>query len=1557
MNNLRKTNNMPCTTDGTNYRFHLVLFVDGQELKELWLPRSVDGDFFFSDEPQYRFLCISARNGEWNASCRGNAFFVDVPLSQQCDIPLKGDELLTIEKGERNYTLLVEEASMERMRFHSYAVGYRVRLTIGSHLENDIVFRNPYISEIHAVLTYEDGIWFVQSQSGKNGLYRNGRRIQEAQLDFGDTLYLLGLRIVVGPGLVSIRCGWGSLTVNPEKMQDTLMLHAGSGNYGNQDSFLDSEIFFNRKPRKRVALPQTTITVEGPPMSMNQANMPMMLRMGSSMITGGAAALTGNYMTLLTGVLLPVLSNKFTEEQKKEYEHLRVTRYTEYLEQKRQEILRTCVEEQNALNQKYPEFRRVLAQGKEHLWERRPVDSDFLHVRLGSGTQPMSAKLNYPQRRFELESDELEEKMYCLVETPYILRDVPVVLPVTEYTVLGVQGEQSLVRDYLLKMISQIAFYHSYDELKMVFLMDEGALDAMDPIRFLPHAWDNYKATRLLAVTEADAYEVGEYLKNQLVEDGGEKLTLSKRLKRKPYYLIIALNRKLLDHHEVFKTLLQSDENMGASVIAAFDDLPKETQAILTLNENHSSVYTTLQADGGEDICFTPDYCKQTDIQQAMRLVSNTNLKLEDQTQAMPKMVTFLEMFGAGKVEHLNSLKRWRENNPVKSLAVPVGVGADGSLFTLDLHEKRQGPHGLVAGMTGSGKSEFIITYILSLAINYHPDEVAFVLIDYKGGGLAGAFENPQTGVRLPHLVGTITNLDGASIQRSLMSIESELLRRQRKFNEVKSVVNEGTMDIYTYQKLYRAGVVKEPMPHLFIISDEFAELKQQQPEFMDKLISAARIGRSLGVHLILATQKPSGVVNDQIRSNTKFRVCLRVQERADSMDMLKRPEAAELTDTGRFYLQVGYNEYFAMGQSAWCGAAYEPQDTVPVHRDDEVLFLDITGQTIAKAKPKVKKTTTGMKQIVAVVNYLSELAKSQGIPYRQLWKPKLPERLDLEQLNKNNSNSPHSPFTMFLGMLDDPENQNQYPATADFCNGQNMLIVGESGSGKTVMLQSILTHLSKKLTSLDLNYYILDYSSRMMKIFKNFPHCGAVLYEEDTNSLDVFFEIINAIVTERKALYTELEVDSFESARAARPLPLVLVIIDNFPALSASKAGEAHAYKMQSYLKNCVNYGIKFIITCSHLNEISGRIRQELRDCICLHMKDKYDYGDALGCKVSLLPPDIPGRGLLKYMERPLEFQSAMICACGDENARMSYIKSLLCEIQQGNISENEARQMPVYSESAEYVDFFRQFRRGRIPLGYFRQNGKPVALPLKQFSILSLYFGNPDGTIPILTNLLYAAQKEKMELWIIKRRNNSVFDAHREYGIDPGRLANADILPCTIDNLRLLQKGLTAIMAQQRSCLEACYSDGNIDPNQDDAYAQIFQTFHDQTTPIFLVIESVADFCMTLNSLLIMGFRELFLRIAQRNIYIIGCFEPELPPESTKNSLFPVFSRHDILLFGGQFGKQTLCHVSDEVKKILRVPFNSGIMKYRDQYYPLLMPCGEIVEKEEDADMQNIF
>ena len=205
---------------------------------------------------------------------------------------------------------------------------------------------------------------------------------------------------------------------------------------------------------------------------------------------------------------------------------------------------------------------------------------------------------------------------------------------------------------------------------------------------------------------------------------------------------------------------------------------------------------------------------------------------------------------------------------------------------------------------------------------------------------------------------------------------------------------------------MYREGTVSEPLQHLFIISDEFAELKTQQPEFMTQLVSAARIGRSLGVHLILATQKPSGVVDDQIWSNSKFRVCLKVQERADSMDMLKRPDAAELTDTGRFYLQVGYNELFELGQSAWSGAPYYPSDRVVKEKDNSVVVIDTNGHPIKQVKADKKRSLyeNAKKQLDVITEYLRAIAEEEGIKVRPLWLEPIPPVILLDKIKEKYS-------------------------------------------------------------------------------------------------------------------------------------------------------------------------------------------------------------------------------------------------------------------------------------------------------------------------------------------------------------------------------------------------------------------------------------------------------------------------------------------------------------------------------------------------------------------------
>jgi len=622
--------------------------------------------------------------------------------------------------------------------------------------------------------------------------------------------------------------------------------------------------------------------------------------------------------------------------------------------------------------------------------------------------------------------------------------------------------------------------------------------------------------------------------------------------------------------------------------------------------------------------------------------LANIFLDVSSSSYQLPKMVTFMEMFGASKVEHLNASLRWRENDPTTSLQAPVGVNTFGDLFNLDLHEKFHGPHGLVAGTTGSGKSEFIITYILSLALNYHPHEVAFILIDYKGGGMAKAFES------LPHTAGIITNLDGSAIKRSLVSINSELKYRQAVFNDASKQLGTRVADIYAYQKEHRNGKVEKPIPHLFIISDEFAELKSQQTEFMTELVSTARIGRSLGVHLILATQKPSGVVDDQIWSNSKFKVSLKVQDRSDSMEMLKRPDAADLTDTGRFYLLVGNNEVFELGQSAWAGANYLP-DEVTVTKDVcSISVIDINGRIIQTAKPEVERVddSNAKKQLDAITDYISRTAQEENVRTRQLWLPPINAIILLDELYKRYDKDlvRENPFVLnpLIGEVDDPARQRNFPLTLPLTHDGNIAIYGIAGGGKATLITTMVYDLLRTHTAQTLNLYLLDFGAETLRVFKNAPQVGDIVFSDEPEKIVNLLKMIRKEVADRKKLFADWGGDHTSYCeRSGSVVPSIVIVINNYS--NFKELYYDYEDQIVSITQECVKYGVYFVFTAVGATGISYRLTQNCGKLLTLQLNDEMDYAHVVGRTDGLYPAKLKGRGLIN-LDGVYEFQVAHI-------------------------------------------------------------------------------------------------------------------------------------------------------------------------------------------------------------------------------------------------------------------------------------------------------------------------
>ena len=1035
---------------------------------------------------------------------------------------------------------------------------------------------------------------------------------------------------------------------------------------------------------------------------------------------------------------------------------------------------------------------------------------------------------------------------------------------------------------------------------------------------------------------------------------------MSKILKLRPYYIVLAWNKQIFDSLEVLRVIQNEDKNVGVSILTFFEEIPQTTHELIELKGNQQNKITYLKnSDDGVQF-FDFDSFEQDRLCGMMQSISNVTLRDYERAFVLPKMLPFLEMFAVGKVEHLNVTKRWRENNPSKSLAVPVGVATDGSLFILDLHEKYQGPHGLVAGMTGSGKSEFLITYILSMAVNFHPDEVSFVLIDYKGGGLTGAFEDSEKGIYLPHLVGTITNLDGAAIQRSLMSIESEMKKRQRIFNEAKSANDEGTMDIYMYQTLYRSGKVKEPLPHLFIISDEFAELKSQEPEFMDHLISAARIGRSLGIHLILATQKPAGVVNDQISSNSKFRVCLKVQTRADSDEMLQRSEAAEIKETGRFYLQVGYNEFFAMGQSAWCGAPYEPQEEVIETKDDTIQFLDHIGQSIYQIKPQKEKISDGRSQLVSIVRYLTEVAEREGVQKRSLWLKPLPTCISLQNLLEKYPVKHKNSIQVTIGIVDDPENQAQYPYIINIQECRNFLIIGGNRSGKTTFIQSILYALVYNYSPKDINFYILDFSSKLLNVFDKSPHCGGVWTEEEQRDIEKFFDLLNRIIMERKSAFTKAEVNSFEAYREIEEIPLIVVVVDNCSGLSSWPSGKGIYQKLNLIVREANTVGIKFIMSANNMDDVLYVLKKEFGDRVAFNARNRFEFGDIVGAKCDFLPKELPGYGLCKFKERALEFLVASYQFEGTEQQKIQSLKQDIIRIASKKYAGSRtALTLPQLNKDEDYETFCMGIKLERIPIGYELQDYKKISMPLEQLYCMGLYLGDKNSIVQIIGNLLYAIYREGMELVLVKKSSNSMFDTE-EMGQDMLKFRFAAKLRNTLDDAMRLWD-IIAGETKKRGVYRDEYANQNgISPGDMSLMKRCASYIRKRTNGLAIILEDFEEFSDVLDEKYEKGFCNIFLNGKGYNYYFVGCFYPQKSMYKALNEMQKTFLQDEfVILQGGQFNRQSIVELPQQyanIKKATPNP-NSCIMQYHGEFYPLWMPMKQLNVDDGQLDLAPII
>lgn len=1280
---------------------------------DFYLPSEIYGSFSFDEnEENTKLINIEARDGKWVLYSTNE---IDVVYNNEIvkEIPIKKNEFYELNKNNTRYLIGIEERFDKTTKQYKY--DEKLLLIIGNNNKCNVVYNNSIIKNNYIEIKNIGNKLTIETISELN-IYINkiafkGKRL----LKIGDLIDFYGVKIYILKDFLLLNNPHQKVTIDLNDTHLTPIRIKKDEDYNthevNDIDLYNKDNYFYKSPRMRRVIEKKEVKIDAPPRQEENKDAPILLTIGPMLTMGLISAVTlfntinrikigkSTYeeswpslatsgLMLASMILWPFLTRIYTKIHNKLKKKEINRRYNLYLEEKRKELaleekLQREITIENLISLK--DCLNMIDHKNLSFWDKRVDQSDFLIVRVGVGDVPLEVDIKYPEEGFTVDESELKKKAEATVEEYKYIKNIPVGYSLYDNLISAIMGERTTCVGFVNNIILQLLTFYSYDDLKIVTFTNEKNKKDWDYLKYLNHSLSNDKYIRFFASDNESIKRISDFL-NYEVNVRIDQCKDNTIPLFNPYYLIVIDDYEKVRKQDFIKKLTELNVNIGFSLIILekrLNNLPSKCENFIMLNDSQSGILKNSY-NKQEQIKFINEIDTSISMMEVAKKIANIPIEMVNDDTKLPESLSFLEMENVGKVEQLNILNRWKNNDSTLSLKTEIGVSANGDLIYLDLHERYHGPHGLIAGMTGSGKSEFIITYILSLAINYSPDDISFILIDYKGGGLAFAFENKSTGASLPHLAGIITNLDKAEMDRTLVSIDSEVKRRQKIFNIARDNLGETTMDIYKYQRYYKEGKISEPISHLFIICDEFAELKDQQPEFMDNLISIARIGRSLGVHLVLATQKPSGVVNDQIWSNTKFRVCLKVQNEADSKEMLKKGDAATLRQAGRFYLQVGYDEIYTLGQSAWCGAKYYPQDRIYAIADKSINFINDAGLFIKnlQASPSEKKIAKG-DQLSAIMQSIIQASASVRKRAKKLWLEDIPSTILVENLKqKYGSVKKPNEVIAILGEYDAPEIQEQGILEMNLLKDGNTIIYGTDSLEKEMLLKSILYSTLTNYKTEELNYYVIDYGSETLKVFNNFNQFGGIVIPGEDEKLKSLLKQVKDTIEERKKLFADISGDfiAYNSIKEEK-LPLKVIVINNYDGIIESNNTLIDVLATLS--RDSERYGVIFIITGGTITSITRKVNQNFTKIIAMHLKDSNDYYSMFANqRVKKVPKNIVGRGLINNNGKVHEFQTASIV---DKSKNLNeFILSKAAEMNETN--ELKAPPIPILPEEITF-------------------------------------------------------------------------------------------------------------------------------------------------------------------------------------------------------------------------------------------------------------------------------
>ena len=825
------------------------------------------------------------------------------------------------------------------------------------------------------------------------------------------------------------------------------------------------------------------------------------------------------------------------------------------------------------------------------LWTRRPGDVDFLDVRVGTGRLRAGVTVRTPAGvppRTE----------------PPVLDDAPIAIPLAVAGVLGVAGPRDMVVGVARSVVGQLAVMHSPRDLSIVVLAPGDRSVDWAWLRWLPHVApsDGQDCRALLGFDDAQVAarvdELGALLDARHAAAGPTTAPWSG-----PRTVVVLDGAEELRSTPAVARLLADGPRFGIYAVClagAAESLPHECGARAMVHGEVGTLLTVEIADT-EPIHATVDAVSSSWAERVARALAALSDATPDQGGAtLPSSVRLLDLL-CGDLDPESVVAQWA--TAADAPRATLGVGSGGPV-EIDL--RRDGPHAVVAGTTGSGKSELLQTLVASLALGSRPDQMSFVLVDYKGGAAFGEC------ARLPHTVGLVTDLDDHLTRRALASLTAELERRERALAAASCASLDDAI---------RVGRARD-LPRLVIVVDEFATLVEELPDFVRGLVGVAMRGRSLGVHLVLATQRPAGAVSADIRANIGLRIALRMADAADSVDVLDVRDAAALPrrTPGR-----------ALARRA--GEALEPFQAARVTGSAALAsgprVLDWHWQRLGDPlPPEGAEAPDAQSDLARILEVTTAAAARLGTePARSPWLPPLPAQISHDELIA--AVREHRPTFLPFGVADRPREQSREVVGLDLDRGGHLLVVGTPRSGRTTALRAVAASIAARTTTSDVHLHVIDGGGSLRSI-DALPHCGAVVSSDQVDRIDRLLTRLRDEVRRRSALLARQGIPDLAAQRDVaahgEQLPYLVLMIDRWESLTEA-LDDLDGGRLTDAVVDLVRSGAAVgvrVVVAGDRSVLTGRLATLVPDKLVLRLADRGDFALA-GLAARELPDEMP--------------------------------------------------------------------------------------------------------------------------------------------------------------------------------------------------------------------------------------------------------------------------------------------------------------------------------------------